>query len=154
MGTDMLLVENKLGFSAWHRNGASKGLNPGARDMHSRVMNSVIVGSTRGICGHTGLAPSTFYGGTEPFRPNQIGDSPSIMGGTVWEDVEFRSFGNSSSLGLYDPPPVKPILLECTTFPKGFSMTESYSGLPYHSQGYVGCMMPRNWPPATALSRK
>ena len=70
--TDMLLVENKLGFSAWHRNGASKGLNPGARDMHSRVMNSVIVGSTRGICGHTGLAPSTFYGGTEPFRPNQM----------------------------------------------------------------------------------
>ena len=43
-------------------------------------------------CGQVGISAAAFYGSTEPRRPNQIKNSPSLCGGTVIHDTEFANF--------------------------------------------------------------
>ena len=43
-------------------------------------------------CDQVGVSAGAFYSSSEPRRPNQIGNSPSLCGGTVIHNTEFANF--------------------------------------------------------------
>ena len=100
---DMYLVADKLNAAFWQTNGNAKAFKLGQRDAHVRFYRSTVVG-TGNDCYSTGVGASSFYGDGEPFRPNQIGDSPGALGGTVIEDVVFKNFNECrKTFGLTRP---------------------------------------------------
>ena len=88
----MLIYDASLAFASWHENGNPASRRSGPRNMHSKVVDSVVVGDNA-RCANHGVAPATFYGTVNRITPSAQRNGPSYYGGTVVESVEFRGFG-------------------------------------------------------------
>merc|ERR1719163_250350 len=91
----VFVSENKfhdvnLGVTGWFSAGSAF-KHECISDIHLKV-SDVTFTADPNRCDQVGVSAGAFYSSSEPRRPNQIGNSPSLCGGTVIHNTEFANF--------------------------------------------------------------
>jgi len=84
-----VLYNNWYGITGWFNGGDWTNRDP---NLHLMIADSTIIAEPS-RCRQKGVVPAVFYRRTEPYRPNQAGNAPSVSGGTVVRNVKFSGFG-------------------------------------------------------------